>query len=76
MIEDQKLGLSHVIEASANVQNTKSLQSYATAVLNQLTSLLKLHASAFYCVATPCPDSEKCNALTVATTAERVELYV
>ncbi|EHY0952975.1 DUF3369 domain-containing protein [Vibrio cholerae] len=76
LIEDQKLGLSHVIEASANVQNTKSLQSYATAVLNQLTSLLKLHASAFYCVATPCPDSEKCNALTVATTAERVELYV
>ncbi|WP_462054363.1 DUF3369 domain-containing protein, partial [Vibrio cholerae] len=48
LIEDQKLGLSHVIEASANVQNTKSLQSYATAVLNQLTSLLKLHASAFY----------------------------
>ncbi|EMK6942504.1 DUF3369 domain-containing protein [Vibrio cholerae] len=76
LIEDQKRGLSHVIEASANVQNTRNLQTYATAVLSQLTSLLKLRASAFYCVVNPCPGGEQCNALTVATTAECVDLYV
>ncbi|EOW9198943.1 DUF3369 domain-containing protein [Vibrio cholerae] len=76
LIEDQKRGLSHVIEASANVQNTRNLQTYATAVLSQLTSLLKLRASAFYCVVNPCPGGEQCSALTVATTAECVDLYV
>ncbi|ENM5901206.1 DUF3369 domain-containing protein [Vibrio mimicus] len=76
LIEDQKRGLSHVIEASANVQNTKTLQTYATAVLSQLTSLLKLHASAFYCVVNPRPGGEEYSALTVATTAECVDLYV
>lgn len=76
LIEDQKRGLSHVIEASANVQNTKTLQTYAMAVLSQLTSLLKLHASAFYCVVNPRPGGEEYSALTVATTAECVDLYV
>ncbi|EHU8075675.1 DUF3369 domain-containing protein [Vibrio cholerae] len=76
LIEDQKRGLSHVIEASANVQNTRNLQTYATAVLSQLTSLLKLRASAFYCVVNPRPGGEQCSALTVATTAECVDLYV
>ncbi|KQA21351.1 DUF3369 domain-containing protein [Vibrio metoecus] len=76
LIEDQKRGLSRVIEASANVQNTRTLQTYATAVLSQLTSLLKLHASAFYCVVNPHPGSEQYSALTVATTAECVDLYV
>lgn len=76
LIEDQKRGLSQVIEASANVQNTRTLQTYATAVLSQLTSLLKLHASAFYCVVNPRPGEEQYSALTVATTAECVDLYV
>ncbi|PAR48351.1 DUF3369 domain-containing protein [Vibrio metoecus] len=76
LIEDQKRGLSRVIEASANVQNTRTLQTYAMAVLSQLTSLLKLHASAFYCVVNPHPGSEQYSALTVATTAECVDLYV
>ncbi|MFG0605433.1 DUF3369 domain-containing protein [Vibrio mimicus] len=75
LIEDQKLGLSRVIEASANVQNTKTLQAYATSVLSQVTSLLKLKASALYCVVSPRPDGDQCNALTVAATGEYVNFY-
>ncbi|MCG6322338.1 DUF3369 domain-containing protein, partial [Vibrio alginolyticus] len=45
LIEEQKEGLSKVIQASAYVQNTTSLQHYASAVLEQLTSLLKLEKS-------------------------------
>ncbi|MCL9783979.1 DUF3369 domain-containing protein [Vibrio sp. S4M6] len=68
LIEEQKQGLSRVIEASANVQNTSSLQTYATSVLNQLTSLLGLRTSAFYCIVQPRPEGEESRALTLAAT--------
>ena len=55
LIEQQKKGLSKVIEASACVQNTTTLQTYATSVLEQLTSLLKLDNSALYCIVQPRP---------------------
>jgi response regulator RpfG family c-di-GMP phosphodiesterase len=58
-IDEQKQGLKRVIEASANVQNTTNLQHYATAVLEQLTSLLHIHDSAFYCVVQPRPGAEE-----------------
>ncbi|WED24876.1 DUF3369 domain-containing protein [Vibrio sp. JC009] len=75
IIEEQKEGLSKVIEASANVQNTNTLKTYASSVLNQLTSLLDLDASAFYCIVQPCPDSEDSRALTLAATGEYVNFY-
>jgi len=75
LIEEQKEGLSKVIEASANVQNTNSLKTYATTVLYQLTSLLKLDASAFYCLVQPSPDGEDTRALTLAATGDYVNFY-
>lgn len=75
MIEEQKQGLKRVIEASANVQNTTNLQHYATAVLEQLTSLLHIHDSAFYCVVQPRPGAEESRALTLAATGEYVDCY-
>ncbi|WP_070966828.1 DUF3369 domain-containing protein [Vibrio sonorensis] len=68
LIEVQKQGLSQVIQASANVQNTSSLQTYASSVLSQMTSLLKLKSSAFYCLVQPNPQGEQCRALTLAAT--------
>lgn len=75
LIEDQKQGLSRVITASANVQNTSTLKTYATTVLSQLTSLLKLEASAFYCIVQPSDEGEETRALTLAATGEYVDLY-
>ncbi|AMG10667.1 DUF3369 domain-containing protein [Vibrio vulnificus] len=75
LIEEQKEGLSKVIQASAYVQNTTSLQHYASAVLEQLTSLLKLEKSAFYCIVKPDPNGEVCRAMTLAATGSYVDLY-
>ncbi|MCE0494909.1 DUF3369 domain-containing protein [Vibrio salinus] len=76
MIEEQKKGLSLVIEASAKVQNTKTLESYASTVLAQLTSLLKLESSAFYCIVKPKDDDGEDNkTLMVAATGEFVSFY-
>ncbi|MEZ9230284.1 DUF3369 domain-containing protein [Vibrio amylolyticus] len=75
LIEEQKAGLQHVIQASARVQNTCSLKEYASSVLGQLTSLLKLEKSAFYCVVQPGPETEASRALTLAATGEFVDFY-
>lgn len=75
LIDEQKEGLSLVIKASANVQNTTTLKAYATAVLQQVTSLLKLEASAFYGVVQPEPNGEESRALTIAATGGYVNSY-
>lgn len=75
LIDEQKEGLSLVIQASANVQNTSTLKAYAAAVLLQVTSLLKLDASAFYGVVQPTPDGEASRALTLAATGGYVNAY-
>ncbi|NOH62427.1 DUF3369 domain-containing protein [Vibrio sp. RE88] len=75
LIEQQKKGLSKVIEASAYVQNTNTLQTYATSVLEQLTSLLKLEQSALYCIVQPRPNGEESRALTLAATGDFVDFY-
>ncbi|WP_281629834.1 DUF3369 domain-containing protein [Vibrio sp. St2] len=75
LIEQQKKGLSKVIEASAYVQNTTTLQTYATSVLEQLTSLLKLDQSALYCIVQPRPNGEESRALTLAATGDFVDFY-
>lgn len=74
-IEVQKEGLSKVIKASANVQNTTTLKDYASSVLSQLTSLIQLDASAFYCLVKPRPDGEESRALTLAATGDYVDSY-
>lgn len=75
LIEQQKLGLRKVIESSAKVQNTSTLKTYASSVLEQLTTLLQLEKSAFYCVVKPRPDGEATRALTIAATGEYVDCY-
>lgn len=75
LIEQQKRGLSKVIEASACVQNTTTLQTYATSVLEQLTSLLKLDNSALYCIVQPRPEGEESRAMTLAATGSFVDTY-
>ncbi|ASA58100.1 DUF3369 domain-containing protein [Vibrio gazogenes] len=75
LIEEQKEGLSRVIEASAKVQNTRTLKTYATTVLKQLTSLIGLEASAFYCIVYPHDRQEGERALTLAATGKYVSFY-
>lgn len=76
LIEEQKEGLSRVIEASASVQNTKTLESYASTVLGQLTSLLKLEAPAFYCIVKPQDDDgEDDKTLMVAATEKEFSIF-
>lgn len=74
LIEEQKQGLKRVIQASAQVQNTTTLKAYAESVLNQLTSLLKLPASGFYCVVRPKADGTATYALTLAAIGGFVDL--
>ncbi|MEL7293393.1 MAG: DUF3369 domain-containing protein [Pseudomonadota bacterium] len=75
LIEKQKNGLRKVICASAQVQNTTTIQAYASSVLEQLTSLLQLEESAFYCVVQPRPEGEASRALTIAATGDYVDCY-
>lgn len=74
-IEEQKLGLSRVIKASARVQNTNSLQSYATNVLGQLTDVLNIDATAFYCIVQPSYEGEATRALTLIASPDKVSLF-
>ncbi len=75
LIEEQKQGLSRVIDASAKVQNTTTLKAYASSVLSQMTSLLKLNASAFYCIVKPRTSGEEYRPYTLAATGEYVDCY-
>ncbi len=47
-IEASKQGLSHVLEASANISKLTSMNQFASGVLEQLTALLKLNQGALY----------------------------
>ena len=59
-----------------NVQNTTTLKNYRfVPCLSQLTSLLKLDASAFYCIVQPTPRGEESRALTLAATGNYVDFY-
>ncbi|MFB9215795.1 DUF3369 domain-containing protein [Vibrio sinaloensis] len=75
LIAAQKNGLAKVIESSAKVQNTSTLQDYASSVLEQLTSLLQLEESAFYCVVKPQPHGEETRALTLAASGDYINCY-
>ncbi|KHD26444.1 phosphodiesterase [Vibrio caribbeanicus] len=75
LIEAQKNGLRKVIESSAKVQNTTTLQAYASSVLEQLTSLLQLEESAFYCVVKPRAHGEESRSMTLAASGDYVDCY-
>jgi len=72
-IEYQRDGLARVLGATAMVQNAQSLTVFATAVLDQLTSLLNLDRSALYCIVLPNEESGQQETKTIAATGEFVQ---
>jgi len=73
ILEYQRDGLSRVLNATALVQNAESLTVFASAVLDQLTSLLKLDRSALYCIVLPDAVNGGHAAKTIAATGEFVQ---
>ncbi len=69
-IEYQRDGLARVLGATAMVQSAQSLTVFATAVLDQLTSLLNLDKSALYCIVLPNSESGEHETKTIAATGE------
>ncbi|WP_375748145.1 DUF3369 domain-containing protein [Vibrio sp. HN007] len=70
VIKEQKKGLNNVIIASAHVQNADTFKTYATEVLNQLTSLLCNTSSAFLCVVPKDHECSEASVLTLAATGD------
>jgi response regulator RpfG family c-di-GMP phosphodiesterase len=73
IIEYQRDGLTRVLGATAMVQNAESLTVFATAVLDQLTSLLNLDRSALYCIVLPNPENGEHQTKTIAATGDFVQ---
>ncbi|WP_200889532.1 DUF3369 domain-containing protein [Cohnella kolymensis] len=49
VIENNKVGLEKIINASADLFEVKSMRKFASGVLTQLTSILNLHKNALHC---------------------------
>lgn len=73
LIEYQRDGLARVLGATAMVQNAESLTIFASAVLDQLTSLLRVDRSALYCIVLPKGDGSAKETKTIAATGEFVQ---
>ena len=73
VIEYQRDGLARVLGATAMVQTAESLTVFASAVLDQLTSLLHLDRSALYCIVLPNADNGEHETKTIAATGDFVE---
>lgn len=73
VIEYQRDGLARVLKATAMVQTAESLTLFASAVLDQLTSLLHLDKSALYCIILPNAASGEHETRTIAATGDFVE---
>jgi response regulator RpfG family c-di-GMP phosphodiesterase len=73
IIEYQRDGLTRVLGATAMVQSAESLTVFATAVLDQLTSLLNLDRSALYCIVLPNPENGEHQTKTIAATGDFVQ---
>ena len=76
ILEYQRDGLSRVLAATALVQNAESLTVFATAVLDQLTSLLKLDRSALYCIVLPTANDGEHETRTIAATGDFVQCSI
>ncbi|XQE68063.1 DUF3369 domain-containing protein [Pseudomonas sp. P3C3] len=72
VIEEQRRGLSKVLDASAKVQNAATLKLFSSTVLEQLTSLLHLNRSALYCMVLPGAGNGERETRTLAATGEFV----
>lgn len=70
IIEAQRDGLQKILLATAFVQNTSSLPQFASAVLEQLTSLLNLNNSALYCMVRPIEGNRERETRTLASTGQ------
>lgn len=73
VIEEQRDGLTRVLRATEKVQSSESLTLFATAVLEQLTSLLHLDISALYCTVLPATHARHQASRTLAATGEYVK---
>jgi response regulator RpfG family c-di-GMP phosphodiesterase len=73
VIEEQRDGLTRVLRATEKVQSSESLTLFATAVLEQLTSLLHLDISALYCTVLPSTQARQQASRTLAATGEYVK---
>ncbi len=73
VIEEQRDGLTRVLRATEKVQTSESLTLFATAVLEQLTSLLHLDISALYCTVLPGTHARLQASRTLAATGEYVK---
>lgn len=73
VIEEQRDGLTRVLRATEKVQTSESLTLFATAVLEQLTSLLHLDISALYCTVLPATHARLQASRTLAATGEYVK---
>lgn len=73
IIEYQRDGLARVLGATSLVQNAESLTVFASAVLDQLTSLLNLDRSALYCIVLPNAENGEQETKTIAATGEFVQ---
>jgi response regulator RpfG family c-di-GMP phosphodiesterase len=73
VIEEQRDGLTRVLRATEKVQTAESLTLFATAVLEQLTSLLHLDISALYCTVLPSSLARMQSSRTLAATGEYVK---
>ncbi len=73
IIEYQRDGLARVLGATAMVQTAESLTVFASAVLDQLTSLLHLDKSALYCIILPNAENGENETKTIAATGDFVQ---
>ncbi len=73
IIEYQRDGLARVLEATALVQSAESVTVFASAVLDQLTSLLNLDRSALYCIVLPTIVDGGHETKTIAATGDFVQ---
>lgn len=73
VIEYQRDGLARVLGATAMVQTAESLTVFASAVLDQLTSLLHLDKSALYCIILPNAEGGEHETRTIAATGDFVQ---
>ena len=73
IIEYQRDGLARVLGATAMVQTAESLTVFASAVLDQLTSLLHLDKSALYCIILPNAENGEHETKTIAATGDFIQ---
>lgn len=73
LISAQRDGLTQVLSATAQLQSASTLHVFASAVLGQLTSLLRLDQSALYCTVLPAGEEGERETRTLAATGAFVK---